>query len=296
MPVLPTNLQQSLVAAGWRCLNNLQPVSGGDIAQAFRFDSGGHTYFLKYIARADLPGTLVVEALGLQALAASKTIAVPQVVSQGASDEYSWLLLPYLEAGPLPDSAAFSFGQALAQLHQHQGPHSGWEEDNLLGRLRQNNTPDSHWPTFWAERRIGKHLEELSQRGWVSRSLLRSLERLQSKLPEFLPPIGRSLLHGDLWSGNYLYHPPEDQCYLIDPAIYYGHSEVDLAMTQLFGGFPTAFYQGYEEIKPFTPGWPQRQAIYQLYYLTAHVLLFGASYLAAVRAKLDFLGMQTTHT
>ena len=129
----------------------------------------------------------------------------------------------------------------------------------------------------------------MQDQGLLPTPIKEDLHALKKRLDDFLPAEGRSLLHGDLWSGNYLYHPGESRCYLIDPAVYYGHYEVDLAMTELFGGFPSTFYEGYFTIKPLTSGWQKRQAIYQLYYLTAHVLLFGRSYLPRVQSKLGFI-------
>ncbi|MEO1713838.1 MAG: fructosamine kinase family protein, partial [Bacteroidota bacterium] len=137
--------------------------------------------------------------------------------------------------------------------------------------------------------RIEPHLRAMQNQGLLPTAIKRDLQTLQRRLNEFLPAEGRSLLHGDLWSGNYLYHGKEDRCYLIDPAVYYGHYEVDLAMTELFGGFPRTFYEGYHANKPLSSGWQKRQAIYQLYYLTAHVLLFGSSYLSRVASTLQFI-------
>ncbi|MEM1220005.1 MAG: fructosamine kinase family protein [Bacteroidota bacterium] len=286
---IPSVITDHLCAAGWVSKGEAQPVFGGDIAQSYKLTTNRGAVFLKYVSTSTLPYSLRVEAEGLAALRRSKTIAVPVVLHQGNLPAYSYLALPWLQAGPLPAAAGFSFGQAMASLHQTIGPFSGWEKPNLLGRLAQNNTPNTDWPSFWQANRIEPHLQAMQDQGLLPTAIRRSLQVLQRRLNEFLPAEGRSLLHGDLWSGNFLFEQVENRCYLIDPSTYYGHYEVDLAMTELFGGFPSSFYEGYHAGQARTAGWQKRQAIYQLYYLTAHVLLFGSSYLSRVASTLQFI-------
>ena len=286
---VPSVILDHLQTAGWVSKGEAQPVFGGDIAQTYRLHTNRGAIFLKFIAQSALPYSLSVEANGLTALYESKSMAIPDVLWQGDASPYSYLVLPWLPNGPLPTSAGFTFGQELARLHQTTGPYSGWDRPNLLGRLSQINAPDSHWPSFWRANRIEPHLQAMQDQGLLPTPIKENIQTLKKRLDDFLPAEGRSLLHGDLWSGNYLYHSEEGRCYLIDPAVYYGHYEVDIAMTKLFGGFPSTFYDGYFTAKPLTTGWQKRQAIYQLYYLTAHVLLFGSSYLSRVKSKLSFI-------
>ncbi len=286
---IPSVIIGHLHTAGWVSKGEAQPVLGGDIAQSYRLHTNRGAIFLKFISKSELPYSLSVEAEGLTALYESQSIAIPDVLYQGDPSSYSYLVLPWLSSAPLPTSAGFTFGQELARLHQTTGPYSGWHQSNLLGRLAQINTSNEHWPSFWRANRMEPHLRAMQDLGLLPDSIKLDLQVLQEQLDDFLPAEGRSLLHGDLWSGNYLYQPSGNRCYLIDPAVYYGHYEVDLAMTDLFGGFPNSFYEGYFAIKPLNAGWQKRQAIYQLYYLTAHVLLFGASYLPRVQSKLRLI-------
>jgi fructosamine-3-kinase len=274
--VLPPALRRSLEAR-LGSVGEARAVGGGSINQAARVETADGPLFVKHGADAP-PGIFAAEACGLEALAAAASeLVVPRVVAY----DRSWLALEWLE--PAPRSAEFGarLGRGLAALHRHGGTW-GWEADNFIGSLPQENAPVAgSWADFWWARRLDPQLRRAralgrlpaDERGW---------ERLRDALPRLLAPAegdGPSLLHGDLWSGNAI--PTTRGPALVDPAVYFGHREADLAMTELFGGFGADFHSAYEEAWPLLPGYrEERRAVYQLYYLLVHVNLFGGGYLA----------------
>jgi len=201
----------------------------------------------------------------------------------------SWLALEWLEPGRGGRDTWERLGQELAALHRVQGPAFGWDRDNFIGSLPQANQARSDWAAFWWEQRLQPQLALATGAGMLTGAEARRFAVLPEVLPQLLEAgqaEGPSLLHGDLWSGNV--HVTATEACLVDPASYYGHREVDLAMAALFGGFPPAFYQAYAEAWPLTgPGAERRRACYQLYYLLVHVNLFGRGYLAGASAALE---------
>jgi fructosamine-3-kinase len=166
----------------------------------------------------------------------------------------------------------------LAALHRHTAEQHGLDQDNFIGRLPQPNTPGDSWAAFYGQHRIGFQMELARQRGRLPKRREDLLTRLIARLPDLLDDtaIQPSLLHGDLWGGTYLIDD-RGQAVLIDPAVCYGHREMDLAMSELFGGFSGRFYDAYAAAYP-PDGYPERRALYQLYYILAHLNLFGESY------------------
>ncbi len=249
-------------------------VSGGSINQAFRVEGAAGTFFVKHDPQAPA-GIFAAEARGLAALAgAGSGLVVPRVLAP-ADD---WLALEWLEPAPRGADHDERLGRGLAALHRSTGGW-GWDEDNFIGRLPQANGAAHDWPTFWWERRLGPQLE-LARRLGRAPGDPHGWERLRDALPRLLAPArddGPSLLHGDLWSGNAMSTARGPA--LVDPAVFRGHREADLAMTELFGGFGTRFYAAYEEAWPLHPGYrEERRGVYQLYYLLVHVNLFGGGY------------------
>lgn len=171
------------------------------------------------------------------------------------------------------------FGIALAELHRHTAPTHGLEQDNFIGRLPQPNQPTASWIEFYRDQRIGYQMTIARQRGRLPARRESLLTRLLERLPDLLDDntMLPSLLHGDLWGGNYLVDE-QGQAVLIDPAVYYGHREMDLAMTELFGGFGGRFYEAYHATYPMDSGYAERRALYQLYYILVHLNLFGEHY------------------
>lgn len=179
-------------------------------------------------------------------------------------------------------------GRGVAGLHRHRGTHFGLEMDNYLGMLPQKNGWSDDWPAFYRDRRLGVQLKLGQKKGAISPLRSQKLERLMARLDSFLPAdVTPSLIHGDLWSGNWM-AGPGGRPYLIDPAVQYAHSEMELAFTELFGGFSQRFYRAYTEMNPLDPGYEERKPLYQLYYLLVHLNIFGETYGPAVDRILDY--------
>lgn len=252
------------------------PARGGDIARAYTLTlADGQKLFYKTAPGGMFP----VEARGLEELAKPGVIRVPKVVAVGED----FLVLEVIPFGSKGPGFAQDFGRRFARLHRHQNDCFGFEVDNFCGATPQPNPRVAAGPGVWAawfwEHRLEHQLRLARDKGRLSVALSRSMARLEPLVPEILadtdePPC---LLHGDLWGGNYLVDP-DGEPVLIDPAVYYGHREADLAMTSLFGGFSEAFYRAYDREWPLQAGWRERVDLYQLYHVLNHLNLFGGGY------------------
>lgn len=257
-----------------------RPVGGGSISHAWKLDCASGPVFLKHNPSAPA-AMFAAEADGLRALrdAAENHLRVPSVLALGesADDGGGWIALEWLEPAPRGDDQT-RLGRGLAAVHRHGGGGWGWERDNWIGSLPQSNVRAETWPAFWRDRRLAPQMD-LARRNGRLPAAEADWERLFGRLPDLLAAgyeDGPSLLHGDLWSGNVL--STADGPAVIDPAVYRGHREVDLAMAALFGGFDPDFFAAYDQAWPLRPGWRRRRGIYQLYYLLVHVNLFGGGY------------------
>ena len=275
------------------------PVGGGDVSRAARLDATNGRFFVKW-GRGAAGQTYAAEAEGLAALCAAAppelTVPAPLAARDAEGGADGFLLLDWIEPGRPAPPDWHAFGAALAALHQSPAPGSGrygWPVDNWIGSKPQRNGWDGSWPMFFGERRLHAQAETVRQRGAWDASWDPLLDRLVARLPEILPAAPpASLLHGDLWGGNALaaqVESSETAFALIDPAVYVGHREADLAMTELFGGFAAPFYQGYREAWPLEPGYAERREVYNLYHLTNH-LTHGPSYRRSVEARLRSFG------
>jgi fructosamine-3-kinase len=265
-------------------------VGGGCIHPAVRVRTASGSAFLKY-GGASAAMSFAVEARSLSALrAAGSELVIPEVLGVGEAGDTAFLLLEWLEAASHGTGFGRLLGRGLAALHRTTG-RWGWHEDGFIGSLPQPNGWSSTWAELWRDLRLRPQLELAARKGHRVGSRAR-WDALFRGLPEFLAPAeedGPSLLHGDLWSGNVLAVRFNGGTVpaLVDPAPYYGHREVDLAMAELFGGFPAGFLAAYEESWPLNPGYGSgRRAVYQLYYLLVHVNIFGAGYEARTESVL----------
>jgi protein-ribulosamine 3-kinase len=226
-------------------------------------------------AAAERAEAFAAEADGLEAL--RPHIRVPGVLDLGVKDGKAFILLEHLDLRRGGDYAAL--GRMLATLHRQTGPRFGWGRDNYIGLAPQQNRWCGDWAEFWRKKRLRPQLDWAARKGFT-------LEMPHLKLLEGHRPQP-SLLHGDLWSGNAGF--TAEGPVVFDPAVYYGDRETDLAMTELFGGFPREFYQAYDEAFPLAPGYEQRKHLYNLYHLLNHLNLFGAGYLGQVKETLCLL-------
>jgi len=273
-------------------IGDRQSLGGGCINQVYRISNARGTpnrYLLK-LNQASLIEMFVAEATGLSALAATATIGVPAPICWGVSDTCSYLVLEYLDLTTKADARGWrELGGNLARLHRDRSltnEQFGWQIDNTIGSTPQINTWTSDWVTFFINHRIGYQLQIAHQKGGnfpKSAALLRAIPQL---LADYQPQP--SLVHGDLWSGNASFTTGGIPV-IFDPAIYWGDREVDLALSELFGGFPAAFYQGYGQVYPLDPGYSHRRDLYNLYHILNHYNLFGGSYEAQANRTIDAL-------
>ena len=219
------------------------------------------------------------EATGLQEIKNSHSLRVPTPICWGRNKTNSWLVLEYIEMDHITKNGSAALGIGLAEMHRISFEKFGWMQNNTIGSTPQINSFSFDWIQFWRKHRLGYQLQLAKTNGYTGR-LLKQGEYLMAELEAFFPetPQVASLLHGDLWSGNYSYDLA-GRPVLYDPAIYYGDRETDLAMTELFGGFSTTFYAAYSEAYPLDPGYKTRKILYNLYHILNHLNLFGGSYL-----------------
>jgi len=267
-------------------VSQLQSVHGGDINDAYCVYTQTGKYFMKINHARKYPEMFAKEAQGLQALRNNSQFTVPRVIVHGVSDADQYLILEWIEQGQPRKDFALHFGRNLAAMHQLQQPYFGFETDNYIGSLPQVNTQHASWNTFYAQCRILPLVKILADQEAFSGADVKKAERFCERLSEIFPEEAPALLHGDLWSGNYCV-TADGYAAIYDPAVYYGHREMDLGMTLLFGGFPRAFYEAYHEYYPLEPNWRKRVAYTQLYPLLVHAILFGGHYVHAVRETLS---------
>jgi len=254
-------------------------VGGGCINQtSVLLLSNGRKLFLKENSLT-YEGLFSSERAGLIALRSEQGPRIPEPYAVGKGGGRQFLLLEYIEPGSKASDFWEEFGRLLAGLHRgrHEG-RFGFGQDNYIGASPQKNSWESEWPRFFAEHRLRFQLELARSRGHSNERWMRGLEGIIERIEELLPhPEHPSLLHGDLWGGNYMVDE-RGRAVLIDPAVYYGDREADLAMTELFGGFDSRFYEAYNEMWPIEPGYRERKELYNLYHLLNHFNLFGGSY------------------
>ena len=252
------------------------PVGGGSINQAYRLEgTDGSRYFLKLNDARHLP-MFAAEAQGLNAIAATNALRVPQPVAHGSADAHSFLVLEHLELGSRGDARLL--GEQLAALHRCTNGEFGFARDNYIGTTPQPNGWKDNWMDFWRERRLGFQLRLAAQNG-CSGQLQTLGEKLLDALPAFFDGYAPqpALLHGDLWSGNNAFLA-DGMPVIFDPAPYYGDRECDLAMTELFGGYSADFYAAYRAAYPLDDGYAVRKDLYNLYHILNHANLFGGGY------------------
>jgi fructosamine-3-kinase len=257
-------------------------MAGGCINPGGRLRTSSRDLFLKWNDAPQLDAMFAAEARGLQLLRDTHTIAIPEVVGTGAWQNKQFLLLEFMhQVTPVARFWA-DFGEHLAALHRVHSDLFGLDHDNYLGSLVQSNGQHVSGVDFFVSQRLRVQVKLAIDAGYLDKASAKQFETLYKKLPSLLPDEKPCLVHGDLWRGNLIGNNNGRPC-LIDPAVYYGSREVDLAMTRLFGGFDATFYAAYQEVNPLTPGFAERVDLYNLYPLLAHLNLFGQAY----RAQID---------
>ena len=283
-------LQRAVEKALGSRIQDVSPISGGDINQAHAIHlEDGRAVFLKSNPAAP-PALFSTEAAGLGWLAESHTVATPEVLAfspVGCPPREAFLALELLSPGPAVSDFDHRLGHQLAALHRASPPSFGGEQNNFIGTLPQANPPGDRWGPFYRDARLAPQLERAFAQGFFDASERRLWDRLLHTLEAHLgPEEPPARLHGDLWGGNLMVNA-EGLPTLIDPAVYGGHREMDLAMMKLFGGFGPRVFDAYEDAFPLAPGHKDRVPLYQLSPLLVHVNLFGSAYVPRAMTALN---------
>ncbi|SFC55860.1 Fructosamine-3-kinase [Parapedobacter composti] len=265
----------------------IRPVAGGDINRSYQLRTKQGCYFAKVNDAPQAMPMFLAELRGLKLLhGAVPRGHIAEPVSVGQAHGEAFLLLAWVDTGNKhSDAGQEALGRLLAQLHRRHASAYGLDHSNFIGRLPQDNTPSADWAAFFIGQRLQKQLQ-LAKHYLNGTGLLDQFASLFDRLPDRYPYEPPSLLHGDLWGGNYLVNTA-GQPVLIDPAVYHGHREVDIAMTKLFGGFSSRFYAAYHEAYPLQPDWEERIDLWNLYPLLVHLNLFGPSYIQPIKRSLN---------
>lgn len=281
---MPLDLEQAAAVARTLGLDEhglrVEPISGGDIADASLLQAADARIFLKTLP-LEGAGLLSAEADGLQALAATGEVRVPKFIQRGIHGNFAWLALEYLEMDQRSKRADERLGRELAAMHRHSAEEFGWHRSNYIGRTPQTNTRVDNWTVFFAAHRLGPQFDRLRRRlpgqGWNHRKREITVAWQEVSAGHEPPP---SLIHGDLWRGNAA-ALAEDTPVIFDPSVHYADRECDLAMAHLFDGFDEAFYRAYEAAWPLPAGFQARRLFYKLYHMLNHANLFGGPYVEA---------------
>lgn len=267
----------SKTAAGGGCIN----------ATSVYQLSNGETVFIKQNSSRH-KGLFSAEAAGLEALSKPEVIRVPEVFAAHEGPSKQFLMMEYIQSGRKSAGFHETFGRLLAEHHRYKpGDTYGFHMDNHIGSTPQINKQSAEWIPFFAEHRIAYQIKCARDSGLADSRMVKRTDTLISRLDSLLvEPAHPSLLHGDLWGGNYMVDG-NSMPVLIDPAVYHGHREADLAMTELFGGFSPSFYSAYNETWPLEEGYDQRKNVYNLYHMLNHLNIFGGSYSGSVMSILS---------
>lgn len=264
------------------------PVSGGCINEAVCLTGEKQRFFVK-LNHPNRLQLFACEAAGLTAILGSNCLRAPRPVCHGISESQSFLALEFIEMIPPRDQTSLALGEQLAAMHRHTGSSFGWESDNYIGTTHQHNLQTAYWIDFLRDQRIGFQLA-LAQSNGAPPTLFDRGQRLLQELPALFSgyqPVA-SLLHGDLWGGNWGC-ATDNSPVIFDPAVYYGDREADIAMTELFGGFDDRFYQSYRHAWTLDPGYSSRKVLYNLYHILNHYNLFGGGYAGQALGMIDCL-------
>ena len=264
---------------------NFSPVSGGSINNTYCISFGSQFVFCKINSATKFPQLLAKEKSGLELIQKQNIIKTPSVIDHFEFENQQVLLLEWITEDERTQSFWKSFGQQLAALHQQSSGRFGLDEDNYMGSVPQSNRIHLDWISFFTNERLQPMTRRCFDKNLLTKNHLQAFENLQQKLPDIFEKENPSLLHGDLWSGNFTCNRSGEPV-LIDPAVYFGHRSVDLAMTTLFGGFRQPFYEAYDYHFPLPKNYEEQWSVCNLYPLLIHLYLFGSSYLSQIERTL----------
>lgn len=259
-----------------------QVLFGGDINSVYRLETDKGNFVVKCNDAQKFPGMFEAEQKGLELLQDSDSFVIPKVIATNQIKNTAYLLMEYIPSGVKAPNFWKAFGEKLARLHKTTNPTYGLDHDNYIGSLPQYNSKHTNAAEFYILQRLEPQFKMAADR----RFTFSNLPMFYKNISKEIPNEPSALIHGDLWNGNYMVSRSADPV-LIDPAVAYAPREMDLAMMQLFGGFPAEVFEVYNENYPLQPDWQNRTNIWQLYYLLVHLNLFGAGYLPQVRMVLE---------
>lgn len=258
-------------------LDHVEIVGGGSINDARRVCSTAGIFFAKINDAEPFPGMFECEADGLLFLQRNSEFDIPTPIATGITNETQWILMENIKPSSKQLNFWEDFGRDLANMHRNTQENFGYSRDNYLGSLPQKNDPKASWAEFFVSERLEPQLKMAKDKGEASDEMVRLFEKLFGRAERYFPVEKPAAIHGDMWTGNFM-TDGQGKATIFDPAAYYGHREMDLGMSKLFGGFDKKFYEAYNEAFPLESGWEDRLDIANLYPLLAHLNLFGGSY------------------
>lgn len=275
-------LLQNIASQNNLTLVETKPLSGGDINEVFLLKCDKGNFVAKLNDALKFPGMLTAEAKGLQLLNGTSTFKIPKIVGGGEMSDTSYLLMEYIPSGQPNSNFWQIFAENLATLHKNTQKEFGLDHDNYIGSLPQKNDYRATASEFYITQRLAPQFKKASENGFQ----FKNLDKFYRNISEAIPQEAPSLIHGDLWGGNYMVSE-KGQPVLIDPAVAFAPREMDLAMMKLFGGFPKEVFNIYDSIFPMKLDWQGRISLWQLYYLLVHLNLFGIGYLSRVKSTVS---------
>jgi len=261
-------------------INHTQSIGGGSINSAFKISTNNGSWFLKCNTAQAHPKMFESEYYGLKLMKDSRTIRIPKPLFYFEGIEYSCIVMEWIDQKARSADFWTQFAQQLAKMHQCSEEYFGLDFDNYMGSLPQKNTKHLDFISFFIQERLEPQIKLARDNGYIDRKHIQQSERLFAELASILPKEKSALVHGDLWSGNYM-NDEEGNPVIMDPATFFGHREVDIAMTTMFGGFSSLFYEEYQNFFPMEVDWENRLDYYKLYPILIHVNLFGYSYVGS---------------
>jgi len=255
------------------------PLGGGCINHASRLATSAGTFFLKWNSQC-APDVFIREAESLRELAKEDNpyLKIPKVILVNEQDDHpGFILLEYLEPASAGMDGDRNLGRGLATIHTITAEEFGFYHDTYCGDTIQDNRWNSRWSDFFGRQRLWHMVTLIRKKRGMDPGALKVYEKLVEKIPDLIPPDSRpALIHGDLWSGNYLFTQKGPA--LIDPASYYADREMEMGIMTMFGGFSQPFWEGYNEMNPLPPDWKERNLLYQIYHILNHAYIFGGGY------------------
>lgn len=279
-------MKDALIACGDESsIQTYEQISGGSINECFYIRTANKEYFIKHHYNAP-PNFFFTEKTGLNYLRKTRAVNIPTVYSYSDKTEAAYLLMEWIQ-GEKHQTTEEVLGIQLAKLHQVQAKQFGFEADTYIGKLKQKNALYDNWLTYYRDCKLASQIKYGVDCGQISKERYKKLRLLLNKLDQWLPDdVKPSYLHGDLWGGNWIIGK-DGEPYLIDPSFFFGDRQMDIAFTELFGGFSQQFYDAYENIAPLSDVYEDVKPLYQLYYLIIHVNMFGEIYGPQVDAVLN---------